>query len=343
MTGTCRNPILLQGAARAPSVGSLPKIDAAAFQEGNAHETSPPANSEPSRRHCSATRALANSEGASLSIAAGAPDRWFSPGGQIDIIGRLIGQWLSERLGQPFVIDNRPGAGSNIGTEAVVRASADGYTLFLASTTNAINATLYDKLSYDFIRDTVPVASINRIPLVLEANPSFPAKSVPELIVYAKANPGKINVATPSKGTGPYMAAQLFMMMTGVNMVHVPYRGSPPMLIDLLGGQIQVAFDGLSSSIEHIRTGNVRALAVATETPLKILPNIPTWVFRSGLRGERLVRRRCSEEHACRNHREAPQGDQCRTSRFQDQNAPCRSGRHDTCWIDCGVRKAHCR
>ena len=199
----------------------------------------------------------------------------FPSGGQIDIIGRLIGQWLSERLGQPFVIDNRERAAVSR-TEAVVRASADGYTLFLASTTNAINATLFDKLSYDFIRDTVPVASINRIPLVLEANPSFPAKSVPELIVYAKANPGKINVATPSKGTGPYMAAQLFMMMTGVNMVHVPYRGSPPMLIDLLSGQIQVAFDGLSSSIEHIRTGNVRALAVATETPLKILPNIPT-------------------------------------------------------------------
>jgi tripartite-type tricarboxylate transporter receptor subunit TctC len=151
-----------------------------------------------------------------------------------------MGQWLSERLGQPFIIDNRPGAGSNIGTEAGVRAPADRHTLFLASTTNAIKATLFDKLNYDFIRDTAPVASINRIPLVLEANPSFPVKTLPELIAHAKADPGKINIATPSKGTGPYMAAQLFMMMAGVNMVHVvPYRGSPPILADLLSGQVQ--------------------------------------------------------------------------------------------------------
>lgn len=200
----------------------------------------------------------------------------FPTGGQIDIIGRLIGQWLSDRLGQPFVVDSRPGAGSNIATEAVVRAPADGYTLFLASTTNAINATLFEKLSYDFIRDTTPIASINRIPLVLEANPSLPIKTVRQLVAYAKVNPGKINIGTPSKGTGPYMAAQLFMMMAELNMVHVPYRGSPAMLTDLLSGQIQLAFDGLSSSIEHIRAGNIRALAVSTETPLEALPNIPT-------------------------------------------------------------------
>ena len=180
----------------------------------------------------------------------------FPPGGQIDIIGRLIGHWLSERLGQQFFVDNRPGAAGNIGTEAAVRAAADGHTLLLASVTNAVNATLFEKLNFDFIRDTAPVASINRIPLVLEVPNSFPAKSVPELIAYAKANPGKINIATPPKGTAPYMAAELFMMMAGVELVHVPYRGSPPMLIDLLGGQVQVAFDGISSSAEHIRSGN---------------------------------------------------------------------------------------
>jgi tripartite-type tricarboxylate transporter receptor subunit TctC len=197
------------------------------------------------------------------------------PGGQIDIIARLIGQWLAERLGQPFIIDNRPGAGSNIGAEAVVRAPADGYTLFVASTTNAINATLFDKLPYDFIHDTAPVASINRIPLVLEVNLSFPAKTVADLIGYAKVHPGKVNIASPSKGTGPYMAAQLFKIMAGVDIVHIPYRGSPPMLTDLLGGQIQAAFDGMSSSIEHIRAGKIRALAVGTATQVEALPGVP--------------------------------------------------------------------
>jgi tripartite-type tricarboxylate transporter receptor subunit TctC len=200
----------------------------------------------------------------------------FPPGGAIDISARIIGQWLSERLGQPFIIDNRPGAGSNIGTEAVVRAPADGHMLLLANAANAVNATLFDKLTYDFIRDIAPVASINRIPLVLEVHPSFPAKTVPEFIAYAKANPGKINMATPAKGTAPYMAAELFKMMTGVDIVHVPYRGSAPMLTDLLGGQVQVAFDGMSSSIEHIRAGKLRALAMATAARLEALPDIPT-------------------------------------------------------------------
>ena len=199
----------------------------------------------------------------------------FPPGGQIDIIGRLIGHWLSERLGQQFFVDNRPGAAGNIGTEAAVRAAADGHTLLLASVTNAVNATLFEKLNFDFIRDTAPVASINRIPLVLEVPASFPIRTVPELISYAKANPGKINIATPPKGTAPYMAAELFMMMAGVELVHVPYRGSPPMLIDLLGGQVQVAFDGISSSAEHIRAGKLRALAVATAARLEAFPDIP--------------------------------------------------------------------
>lgn len=206
----------------------------------------------------------------SVRIIVGAP-----PGGPVDISARLIGQWLSERLGQPFVIENRPGAGGNMATEAVVRAPADGHTLLLAYASSAINATLFDKLNYDFIRDIAPVASLNRIPLVLEVHPPFPAKTVVELIAYARANPGKVSLASPGNGTGPHVAGELFKMMTGVNVVHVPYRGSPPMLTDLLGGHVQVAFDGLSSSIEHIRAGKLRALAVATATRLDALPDVP--------------------------------------------------------------------
>ena len=200
----------------------------------------------------------------------------FAAGGQIDIIARLIGQRLSERMGQPFIVDNRAGAGGNIGTEAVVRAEADGNTLLLASGTNAINATLFDKLNFDFIRDTTPVATINRIPLVLEVHPSSSVKTVFELIDYAKSNPGKVSLASPPKGTGPYMAAELFKMMSGVDLVHVTYRGDGPMLTDLLGGQVQVAFGGISASIEQIRAGKLRALAVGTAARLEGLPDIPT-------------------------------------------------------------------
>jgi tripartite-type tricarboxylate transporter receptor subunit TctC len=173
--------------------------------------------------------------------------------GQLDIIARLMGEWLSQRLGQPFVIENRPGAGGNIGAEALVRAPADGHTLLLASATNAINATLYDSLSFNFIRDTKPVASINRIPIALTVHPSFPAKTVRELIDHTRANPGKFNLATPSKGTGPYMAAELFKMMTGLDIVLVPYRGDAQALTDLLGGQVQAAFNGVSASTESTR------------------------------------------------------------------------------------------
>jgi tripartite-type tricarboxylate transporter receptor subunit TctC len=200
----------------------------------------------------------------------------FPPGGPIDMSARLLGQWLSERLGQAFVIDNRPGAGGNIGTEAVLRAAADGYTLLLAGGWNAVNATLFDRLNFDFVRDATPIASINRIPLVLEVLPSFPAKTVPELISYAKANPGKINLATPPKGTTPYMAAVLFIMMSGVTVAHVPYRGDGPMLTDLIGGQVQAAFGAIPASIEQIGAGKLRALAVATDTRLEVLPDIPT-------------------------------------------------------------------
>ena len=200
----------------------------------------------------------------------------FPAGGQIDIVGRIIGQWLSERLGQQFIVDNRPGAGGNIGTEAVVRAPSDGYTLLMASATNAISATLYDNLKFNFVRDTAPVASINRIPLVVEVHPAFPANTVSELIAYAKANPGKVNLATPPKGTGPYMAAELFKMMAGIDVVLVPYRGGGPMQTDLLGGQVLVAFGSMSEAIEHIKAGKLRALGVTTAVRLAQLPDVPT-------------------------------------------------------------------
>jgi tripartite-type tricarboxylate transporter receptor subunit TctC len=200
----------------------------------------------------------------------------IAPGGAQDILARLMGQWLSERLGQPFVIDNRPGGGSNIGTEAVVRAPADGHTLLLIPPDSAINATLYDKLNFNFIRDIAPVAGVFRGAYVMVVNPSVPAKTVPEFIAYAKANPGKINMASVGIGSGPHIAGELFKMTAGVNMVHVPYRGGGPALTDLLGGQVQVMFPGTIASIEYIRAGRLRALAVTTATRSEALPGIPT-------------------------------------------------------------------
>jgi tripartite-type tricarboxylate transporter receptor subunit TctC len=200
----------------------------------------------------------------------------LAPGGTNDIVARLMGQWLSERLGQPFVIDNRPGAASNIATEAVARAAADGYTLLLSSLNNAISATLYERLNFNFIRDITAVAGILRTPNVMVVNPSVPAKSVPEFIAYAKANPGKLNMASPGNGTSLHVVGELFKMMTGVNMVHVPYRGGGPALTDLLGGQVQVMFVTTVSSIGYIKADRLRALAVTTATRLDVLPDIPT-------------------------------------------------------------------
>jgi tripartite-type tricarboxylate transporter receptor subunit TctC len=200
----------------------------------------------------------------------------FGPGGAPDILARLLGQSLSQRLGQPFIVENQPGAGSNIATEAVVTAPPDGYMLLLVSLANAVNATLYEKLNYNFIRDIAPVASISREPLAVEVNPSFPAKTVPEFIAYAKANPGKINMASPGIGTTPHMAGELFMFMTGIKMVHVPYRSSAPALTDLLGGQVQMMFSPLPSSIEYVRAGKLRALAVTSAARSAALPDIPT-------------------------------------------------------------------
>jgi tripartite-type tricarboxylate transporter receptor subunit TctC len=199
-----------------------------------------------------------------------------APGGAPDIVARLMGTWLSERLGQQFVIENRPGGGSNIGTEAVVRAPPDGYTILLASSTNAINATLYEKLNYNFIRDIMPVAGIIRFPLVMVVNPSVPANTVPEFTAYAKAKPGKINLGSPGIGTPPHVAGELFKMMAGVEMVHVPYRGGAPVMTDLLGGQVQVLFGSTSLTIEQIRAGKLRPLAVTTATRWEGLPDIPT-------------------------------------------------------------------
>jgi len=200
----------------------------------------------------------------------------FAPGGPGDIVARLIGQWLSERLGQPFIVENRAGAAGNIGTEAVVRAPADGYTLLLTTVSNAVNATLYDKLNFNFIRDVAPVAGVVRVPNVMEVNPSFPGKTAPEFIAYAKANPNKLNFASGGNGTASHMQFELFKLMSGVSMVHVPYRGSAPALTDLLSGQIQLMFDPMPSSIGHIKAGKLRALAVTTATRSEVLPDIPT-------------------------------------------------------------------
>jgi len=200
----------------------------------------------------------------------------YTPGGSADLTARLVGQWLSERLGQPVVVESRPGAGTNIATEAVVHAPPDGYTLLLVAPANAINATLYEKLNHDFIRDIAPVAGLIRFPNVMEVNPSVPAKTVPEFIAYAKANPGKINMASSGNGSTIHVSGELFKMMAGVNMVHVPYRGGAPALTDLLGGQVQVMFDNLPTSIEYIRAGKLRPLAVTSATRSELLPDVPT-------------------------------------------------------------------
>src|SRR5262245_45922620 len=200
----------------------------------------------------------------------------FAPAGSTDRVARLIGQSLSERLGQQFVIDNRPGGGGNIGTEAVVRAPADGYTLLLVGGFNAINATLYDKLNFNFIRDIAPVGSVIRFPYVMVVNPSVPAKSVPEFIAYAKANPGKVNMASAGTGAPSHVTGELFKMMAGVDMAHVPYRSGGPALTDLLGGQVQVYFGTTGSSIDYVRAGRLRALAVTAATRSDALPSSPT-------------------------------------------------------------------
>src|ERR1700737_1665110 len=199
----------------------------------------------------------------------------YTPGGSADLTARLIGQWLSERLGQPFVIENRPGGGANIATEAVVRAPPDGYTFLLAAPANAINATLYDKLNFNFLRDVEPVAGLIRFPNVVVVNPSLPVKSIPELIAYAKANPGKLNMASSGNGSTIHMSGELFKMLTGINMVHVPYRGGAPALTDLIAGQVQVMFDNIPTCAEHVKSGKLRGLAVTSTTRSEVLRALP--------------------------------------------------------------------
>jgi tripartite-type tricarboxylate transporter receptor subunit TctC len=200
----------------------------------------------------------------------------FPPGGSVDITARLVGQFLAERLGQQFIVDNRPGAGSNIGTEAVVNAPADGYTLLLCGSPNAISASLYTKLGFVFLRDIAPVAPVMRAPNIMVVNPSVQATTVPEFIALAKANPGRINMASTGIGTTTHLSGELFKAMTGVDMVHVPYRGNAPALTDLMGGQVQVLFDSLSTSLEHVKAGRLRALAVTSAARSPVLPDLPT-------------------------------------------------------------------
>ena len=200
----------------------------------------------------------------------------FAPGGTLDTLARVIGQWLSDRLGQPLIIENRPGANGNIATEVVVRAQPDGYTILLVGTSNTINTSVYDNLSFNFIRDIAPIASISRNPLVMEVNPSFPTRAVPEFIAYAKANSAKINMASAGSGSPQHVAGELFNMMAGIKMVHVPYRGEALAMPDLLGGQVQVMFSTMVSSIGPIRAGKLRPLAVTTATRQEVLPDIPT-------------------------------------------------------------------
>jgi tripartite-type tricarboxylate transporter receptor subunit TctC len=232
-------------------------------------------------------RFLALSAAAALPLATrtGRADTWpsrpvhvisgYPPGGPSDILGRLLGQWLSERLGQPFLVESRPGAGGNIATAGVARGAADGYTLLLVTTANAINATLYDKLEFDFLRDMAPVAGLIRVPQVLEVNPSFPVNNVAELIAYAKANPGKLSFGSAGIGTVQHVAGELFNTMAGVKMVHVPYRGQAPAMLDLLAGQIQVMFDSAIASLAMIKAGKLRPLAVTTKTRFDGLPDLP--------------------------------------------------------------------
>jgi tripartite-type tricarboxylate transporter receptor subunit TctC len=207
------------------------------------------------------------------------PVRWivgYPPGGTTDILARLIGQYLSDKLGQQFIVENKPGAGNNIGTEAVVHAPPDGYTVLLVNPANGINTSLYKKLPFNFPRDIAPVGGLTRVPNVMEVNPNVPAKTVAEFIAYAKANPGKVNMASSGNGTSVHLSGELFMAMTGVKMTHVPYRGAAPALTDMIAGQVHVLFDNLPSSIEHIKAGTLRALAVTTETRSDALPGVPT-------------------------------------------------------------------
>ena len=268
----------------------------------------------------------------------------YAPGGGTDIVARLIGQWLSERLGQQFVVENRAGAGTNIATEAVVRAPPDGYTLLLATTANAVNATLYDRLNFTFMTDIAPVAAIMRVPNVMVVNLSSPAKTVPDFIAYAKANPGKINFASGGAGGPDHMSAELFMMMTGIKMSHVPYRGLSPALTDLLAGQVDVVFSSLPAAIEYIKADRLRALAVTTAARFEGAPEIPTiGDVVPGYEFSQWYGIWYSQRCGCGNCRQAQQRDQCRARRSENAGPACRPGGHAPCGLARRFCKAHRR
>ena len=251
----------------------------------------------------------------------------FAPGGSTDISARLIGQWLSERLGQPFVIENRPGAGGNVATETVARAAPDGYTLLQVVPANTINAALYEKLNFDFVRDIAPVASISREPNVMEVHPSLPVKTIPEFIAYAKSNPGKINIASAGAGSSGHLAGELFKLMTGIDMVHVPYRGGAPALTDLLGGRVQAMITAMASSIEHIRAGRLRALGRDHGRALRSLAGRPRGGrVCPGLRSECLDRHRSAAGNACGDRQYAQRCGQRGPGRTEGEGADIGAG-----------------
>ena len=266
----------------------------------------------------------------------------YVPGGTTDILARLIGQYLSEKTGQQFIIENKAGAGNNLAVEAVLAAPADGYTVLLVNPANGINATLYKKLSFNFVRDIAPVGGIMRVPNVMVVNNDVPAKTVQEFIDYVKANPGKVNMASSGNGTSVHLSGELFMAMTGVKMTHVPYRGSNPALTDIMGGQCQVLFDNMPSSIELIKGGKIRALAVTTEKRATLFPGSADARRNSeGLRGQRLVRHGREDGNAARNHRRPQQADRRGTGRSEDQGADRRSRRRADGRHAGGLRQDH--
>jgi hypothetical protein len=267
----------------------------------------------------------------------------FAAAGPNDIIARVLGQWLTERLGQPFIIENRPGAASNLGTEAVVNAPPDGYTVLVVSSPHAINATLYDKLHFDFRRDIAPVAAIMRIPNVMVVDRTFPARSVPDFISYAKANPDKLNFASSGVGASNHMSGELFKIMTGIAMTHVPYRSSGPALTDLIGGRVQVMFDAITSTIEHIKADRLRSLAVTSPPRSALIPDTADERFRPRLRRQQLVRAWHAQPFARRGHRQTQCGRERRLGGSRIEGAGRGHGRKPVARLALGVRQAHRR
>ena len=291
-------------------------------------ETSPQAVPATGRQRARAARCPEGRCGAGISGPAGAPGGRFAAGQAIDILARLIAQSLAEQFSQQFIVENKPGAGGNIAAESVARAPADGYTLLVIGANNPINTTLYDKLGFDLLRDFAPVAGIYRVYQVMEVNPAFPARSVPEFIAYAKANPGKINFGSAGTGSVAHVTGEWFKMKAGVDMQHVPYRGAPLALADLLSGQVQVMFDNLPSSIEHIRAGRLRALAVSTPTSLELLPGVPPMAeFLPGFETSAFAGLGAPAGTLARDRRQAQHGRQHRPRRCQAQGTHPRSRR----------------